>query len=131
VSALDPIADLVRRAEDAASDPESVGNALAELLSTDPRVGASTALGILARQPRIKPSFGLVIDPDGVALLRWRQRVAAAAALLESPALDRIFDELYEELAESQEFAHDVLRDSCIPTDITLSHRARLLRLIP
>jgi hypothetical protein len=100
---------LVAVAENPESEPEDVQAALRELLGRDPRLGAATALGLLSCEPRIKPSFGLLIDPCDSVLRRWRQRVAAGRALVGSPVLSRVLDEVGDELTESADLAFDVL----------------------
>lgn len=100
-------ADLVRLAEDPNAAPAVVRQALHQLLRTDPPLGAATALGILSRPPRIKPSRRLLIDPGDDVLRRWQQRVQAAAALLETPDHGGVRDELLAELADDPALAAD------------------------
>jgi hypothetical protein len=100
---------LVALIEDADTDPDILHSALTRLLHSQPGLGATAALGILSREPRIKPSGGLLIDPGDTVLRRWRQRVAAGRALVVSAALARVFDELYDELTDCPDLAHDVL----------------------
>jgi hypothetical protein len=107
--AVADIRALVAVAENPDSEPEDVHAALVELLACTPEVGAATALGLLSREPRIKPSFGLLIDPSDSVLRRWRQRVAAGRALVASPALSRVLDEVGDELTDSADLAFEVL----------------------
>lgn len=88
--------------------PAEVYDAVAALLHTDPVVGVAVVFDVLATEPRIKPSRGLVIDPADDVLRRWRRRVAVAAALLDSPHSARVADELADELDHDPVFAADV-----------------------
>ena len=103
-----PILDLVETAQNEDTEPLLVRTALRELLQRDASFGIATALEILARDPRFRPSRGLLIDPANAARRRWGQRVAACAALLESSALPRVRDEVEAEMAECAEFGADV-----------------------
>ncbi len=102
------LARLVARAEDDAAEPSQVRAALDELLDRDPALGCTTALGLLAREPRVKPSTALVIDPGDEVARRWAQRVEAARALLASPAGVRVQEELRDELADCPDLDADV-----------------------
>lgn len=111
---LPEIGRLIAKAEDTDSSIDGVRQSVTDLLRLDAAVGVATALGILAREPRLKPSAGLLIDPGDTVLFRWRQRVAACGALLEDPAVIGVFDEIVDELSDDPEFAADVLA-SCRP----------------
>jgi hypothetical protein len=100
---------LVITAESPESSPPAVRAALDRLVVEAPGIAAATALGILSRAPRIKPSRNLLIDPANATERRWRQRVAAAAALLASPAGLTVADELLDELSECRDLALDAL----------------------
>jgi hypothetical protein len=108
-------ADLVRLAEDENATPADVRRLLQQLLGTDPEVGAATALGILSREPRLKPSRRLLIDPDDDVYRRWEQRVAAAAALLEAPGHAGVGAELLAELAEEPDLGTDARSAAVLP----------------
>lgn len=57
--------------------------------------------------------------------LRWRCRVAAAAALLSSAALNGVFDEVVAELAEDPKLAGDALA-AAVVADLSPADRALL-----
>ena len=103
--------------------------AIADLLAGDVDAGVALALDVLAGEPRIKPSRGLLIDPGDAARQAWERRVGAAIALLESAAAVRVFDEIVGELRDAPELAHDVLRDAEPHCDLTDPQRADLLAL--
>lgn len=105
---MDEIAALAARAEDDTIDPRDLASSLADLLERSPGVGAAIALGLLAREPRIRPSRHLLIDPDDEAYRRWRLRVIAAAALRASAAGCVVERELADEFAESPDLERDV-----------------------
>jgi hypothetical protein len=129
VSADRDIAALVAAVEDERTEPDDVEAALTRLLAEDSRLGAATALGVLASAPRIKPSTGLLVDPGNRAMRRWRRRVAAARALLAAPAVAQVFAEFYDELTDSAEFAGDVLTDATVAASLTTPQRAAIARL--
>jgi hypothetical protein len=108
-------ADLVRLAEDVNAAPADVRRLLQQLLRTDPQVGAATALGILSREPRRKPSRRLLIDPADGVFRRWQQRVAAAAALLDTPGHGGVGDELLAELADEPDLGTDARSAATLP----------------
>ncbi len=101
----------VEIAESTGSSPAATAAALTALLATDPRLGASTVLGILALGPRYEPSRGLLVDPADDVHRRWERRVAAVRTLLASPAAALVADELADELADSPELARAVTVD--------------------
>lgn len=121
--------DLAADALSADAQPETVRAALGVLLERDAGLGLTTAFDILARGPRIKPSRGLLIDPADSVWRRWGQRVAAGAALVSSPVVARVFDEVREELAESVELARDVLDVADPHPGLDAERRAALLSL--
>ena len=102
---------------------------LARLLVSDPEAGIAEALDLLAGEPRVKPSGGLLIDPHERVVLRWRARVAAAVALLESPVAERVIDAVYDELSDDAELAEDVLSAAAVTAALSQHHRRRLDRL--
>ena len=120
---------LAIRARDPDGDPATVRTALTELLRTDPEQGLVVAFDILAREPRYRPSRSLVIDPYENAWRRWSLRVAAGAVLLDSPVVARVFDELYDELAESAELAQAVVGAAEPNPSLTAPQRAALQAL--
>ena len=121
--------ELAARARDPAADPESVRTALGELLTTTPELGLTVAFDILAREPRYQPSRSLVIDPDEQAWRRWSLRVVAATVLLDSPVAATVFDELYDELAESTELARAVAVVARPSESLTAPQRSALQAL--
>ena len=102
-------ARLLTAVRDAHVHPGVRQDAWRELFEHDPAVASSAAFDLLAGEPRIKPSRGLVVDPGDSAWRRWQLRVAAAAALLVSPVAARVLDEVRDELAEDVDLAADVL----------------------
>jgi hypothetical protein len=102
---------------------------LAQLLAREYELGVGIAFDILAREPRIKPSRALLIDPDDSARRRWSQRVAAGVALVESIALARLFAEIHDELSESAELAADVLVSARVHPQVSAADRRTLLTL--
>lgn len=126
------LAKLVSSAEDGGADPDLVFATLTQLLDRDAALGAATALGILSRGPRIKPSFALLIDPGDTTMRRWRQRVAAGAALIGHAAAARCRPEVLDELSDCPELAIEVVRSVRHTTEwdaMEDSLRARLLAL--
>lgn len=101
----DDVAHWVATAESSATSAQATAEALTALLEVDPRLGASTVLGILACGPRYEPSRGLLVDPHDDAHRRWQRRVVAARTLLASPAAGLVAAELRDELADSPELA--------------------------
>jgi hypothetical protein len=118
-----PILELVEIAQNDDTEPLLVRAALRDLLQRDASFGVATALEILAREPRFRPSRGLLIDPANAARRHWGQRVAACAALLESSALPRVREEVEAEMAECADFAADVRLAVGAPVRRTVSAR--------
>jgi len=110
--------------------PDDVAAALVRLLRIAPRLGAQTALGVLSREPRIKPSTGLLVDPGDTVMRRWRRRVAAGQVLLASPVLPDVFDELYDELSDCPDLARDVIPGIVIDPAVADTHQAALADLV-
>ena len=92
--------DLVVAAEAESTDPDELRTILDRLLAGWPGIGTAVALGLLAREPRVKPSRDLLIDPRNDAHRRWLRRVTAAAALLGSPSAADVRQELREEFTD-------------------------------
>ncbi|MBE7190110.1 hypothetical protein [Jatrophihabitans endophyticus] len=101
---MDDVERMVARAEDDATEPGELATVLDELVVRAPGIAAAVALGLLAREPRVKPSRRLLIDPSDAAYRRWRRRVVAAAALLASA---QVRHELAAEFADSPDLERD------------------------
>jgi hypothetical protein len=121
---------LIALVEDERTEPDDVRLSLVRLLQLDPRLGARTALGVLSREPRIKPSSGLLVDPGDTVLRRWHRRVAAGRALVASAVLPDVFDELHDELTECPDLARDVLAGAAVAPVLSAARRAVLAELI-
>lgn len=91
-----------------AAEPAEVVRRVTALLRDDPAAGRALVFDLLASEPRLKPSRGLLVDPGDTARRRWDGRVGAVAALLASPAAEPVADELADELAHDPVFAADV-----------------------
>jgi hypothetical protein len=83
--------------------------ALTALIERAPHSGVTTALNIVDRRPRVKPSRNLVIDPNNDVYRRWRQSVPACVALIKSPRCADNLDAILSRLTGSPQFAADVI----------------------
>ena len=119
-----PILELVETAQNEDTEPYLVRSALRELLQVDATFGVAAALEVLARDPRFRPSRGLLVDPANAARRHWGQRVAACAALLESSVLPHVRDEVEAEMAECADFAADVRFAVGVPVSRAAAGRA-------
>ncbi len=124
-------AQLLAAVRDAGAPTRPAGQAWRELFEHDRVVAVSAAFDLLAGEPRIKPSRGLVVDPGDTARRRWELRVAAAAALLASPAAGQVFDELRDELAEDPDLAAAALTASMPSPALTRGQLSALHSLGP
>ncbi|MHA3701767.1 hypothetical protein ACXR2U_06245 [Jatrophihabitans sp. YIM 134969] len=109
------VAAWVEVVESPASSVAATRAAVEALLAADPRLGASTVLGVLSLPPRYRPSRGLLVDPGDDAHRRWERKVAVTRALLASPAATLVADELADELADCPELAAAVRADADSP----------------
>jgi hypothetical protein len=108
---------------------DALGAAWQELFALDPVIAASAAFDLLAAEPRIKPSRGLLVDPHDLVRRRWDRRVASASALLASPLAAQVFDELRDELAEDADLIADVLALAAPSPALSDGQRHALLAL--
>jgi hypothetical protein len=93
----------------ASAAPAAVEESIVALLASDPQRGAGAAWDRIAGRPEVKPSRALLIDPGNGTEFRWWQAVHGCVALLRSETLSTRLDDVLAALAESAEFARDVL----------------------